>query len=44
MFGIKQVALHWVFSSRLMSDLRKGDQIILPYSKCGLAKLLYLRD
>ena len=26
-----------------MSDLRKGDQIILPYSKLGLTKLLYKR-
>ena len=26
-----------------MSDLRKDDQIILPYSKWGITKLLYKR-
>ena len=43
MFGIKQVALHWVFSRRLMSNLRTVHQIIFPYSKWGLTKLLYKR-
>ena len=38
--GIKRVALFCMFSIKLTSVFRKGDYTMLPYSTCGLTKLL----